>query len=294
MDSHADTFVAGKNCVPMNYTERTCDVQPYSDDYDPVKNIPIITAATGYTSAHGMNYILVFPEAIYMPTLEHSLCNPNQLRHFGTIVQDNPYADTPMGITTADHSFTACFQSKGTDISLQTWAPSQADLQRYPHIILSSSQLWNPRAIKFPGISMLEKEEIEVRNVRAVKIENFEEECIHEKDMLFDISDLRRSIISSARVTEGDLYSRRVQASRRVQDQGLLSVSDPVHDTTAPPDGTPPVFPGPLEEHDIQPPRTFLSSDRHSKTTPEDLSERWGLSIAQSMLTLKATTRMLV
>ena len=176
-----------------------------------------------------------------------------------------------MGITTADHSFTACFQSKGTDISLQTWAPSQSDLERYPHIVLSSSQLWNPRAIKFPGISMLEKEEIEVRNVRAVKIENFEEECIHEKDMLFDISDLRRSIISSARITEGDLCSRRIQASRRIQvtqDRQLLSVSDPVPDTPTPPNGTPPVFPGPLEEHEIQPPCTFLSSDRHSKTTP--------------------------
>jgi hypothetical protein len=67
-DSHEDTFVAGKNCVPLHYTDRSCDVQPYSDDYAPVKNVPIITAATGYTSATGMNYILVFPEALYMPS----------------------------------------------------------------------------------------------------------------------------------------------------------------------------------------------------------------------------------
>ena len=60
VDSHADSFVAGKNCIPMHYTERSCDVQPYSDDYAPVKNVPIITAATGYTSANGLNYILVF------------------------------------------------------------------------------------------------------------------------------------------------------------------------------------------------------------------------------------------
>jgi hypothetical protein len=61
VDSHADSFVAGKNCIPMHYTERSCDVQPYSDDYAPVKNVPIVTAATGYTSANGLNYILVFP-----------------------------------------------------------------------------------------------------------------------------------------------------------------------------------------------------------------------------------------
>jgi hypothetical protein len=57
---------------------------------------------------------------------------------------------------------------------------------------------------------------------------------------------------------------------------------------------TPSTEPGPLNEHEIQPPHTFLSQDRHSRTTPEELSERWGLSIAQAKLTLKATTRNLV
>ena len=45
---------------------------------------------------------------------------------------------------------------------------------------------------------------------------------------------------------------------------------------------------------DIGLPRTFLSSKRHSSTTPEDLIERWGLSLAQATLTLKATTQKLV
>ena len=120
VDSHADSFVAGKNCVPMHYTERSCDVQPYSDDYAPVKNVPIVTAATGYTSAKGLNYILVFPQALYLPTLGHSLFNPNQLCQFGTIVQDNPYNTTPMHITTNDGGFIACLQSKGTDIFITT------------------------------------------------------------------------------------------------------------------------------------------------------------------------------
>ena len=45
-DSHADTFVAGKNCISLHYTDRSCDVQPYSDEYTPMKNVPIITATT--------------------------------------------------------------------------------------------------------------------------------------------------------------------------------------------------------------------------------------------------------
>jgi hypothetical protein len=54
------------------------------------------------------------------------------------------------------------------------------------------------------------------------------------------------------------------------------------------------VLPGPLEEHEIMPLHTFLSKDRHSRTTPEELSERWGLSVAQAALTLKSTTRRLI
>ena len=41
---------------------------------------------------------------------------------------------------------------------------------------------------------------------------------------------------------------------------------------------------------DIGLPRIFLSSKQHSSKTPEDLSERWRLSLAQATLILKATT----
>ena len=30
LDSHADTIVAGSNCVIMHYTGRECDVSPYT------------------------------------------------------------------------------------------------------------------------------------------------------------------------------------------------------------------------------------------------------------------------
>ena len=78
---------------------------------------------TGYTSPSGHSYILVMHEALWMPQLQHSLFNPNQFCHFGTIVQDNPYADTPMVVTSLGGDFIACLQTKGTDIFLKTWAP---------------------------------------------------------------------------------------------------------------------------------------------------------------------------
>ena len=50
MDSHADTFVAGRNCIPLHFTERVCEVMPYSEDYETKKDIPIVQVLTGYTN----------------------------------------------------------------------------------------------------------------------------------------------------------------------------------------------------------------------------------------------------
>jgi hypothetical protein len=238
-------------------------VQPYSDDYAPVKNVPIITAATGCTSANGLNYILLFPEAPYLPNLGHSLFNPNQLRHF-----------------TRDNAFAACLQSKGTDIFITTWAPTSLDLERYPHVTLCASHPWNPREIRFPGISSLEQEEIEVRNIRALAKEEHEVELeqVQEEDLRFDVSQFRDRTVSSARITHDDMDRKKQQARiHEIQRKEL-----------------PPIISGPLEEHELTLPHTFLSKDRHSNTAPEDLSEKWGLSVAHAALTHKATTQRLI
>ena len=78
LDSHANTTVAGNNCAIINNTYRSCDVAPFLEKYTPMKDIPIVSAATGFTSSNGRNYILVFYEALYMPNMRHTLINPNQ------------------------------------------------------------------------------------------------------------------------------------------------------------------------------------------------------------------------
>ena len=46
LDSHADTIVAGRNCVVLNYVGKECDVTAYRDDYEAIKNVPIANVAT--------------------------------------------------------------------------------------------------------------------------------------------------------------------------------------------------------------------------------------------------------
>ena len=50
-----------------------------------------------------------------MPTLKHSLINPNQLRHYQTIVKDGPYDEQKrMWIEASDGDLVICLKSEGT------------------------------------------------------------------------------------------------------------------------------------------------------------------------------------
>ena len=171
LDSHSDTTVAGKNCVILCYIDCGCDVSPFSDKYTPMKDVPILSADTGYTSANVQNYILVFNEALYIKEMQHTLINPNQCRHFGTEIQDNPYdADKPMAISSPDSEFTVFLQSEGTIIFLETWYPSHKYLEVHTHINMTSRNHWNPHQIQFPQTKYYVQEEIKGRNVSATSI----------------------------------------------------------------------------------------------------------------------------
>ena len=50
----------------------------------------------------------------------------------------------------------------------------------------------------------------------------------------------------------------------------------------------------PINPAAIKVQNTFLSSERHTNTASEYLSERWSISVAQAALTLKATTQRLM
>ena len=262
-DTHADTFVAGRNCTLVHFTERVCDVMPYADDYAPKTAIPIVRAATGYTAANGTRFILMFNEALWMPELEDSLMNPNQLRHFGVEVQDNPYHQEPMVIRKDDdeQEFVACLKTEGTNIFIDTWTPSDDDMGTYKHIELTSPKVWNPHEVRFPGLSAADRGEIEEVNVSAVEVEPREP-----ADMLRFGDQYGEPM----KIFDIQAFNYRIMKSRVIE----TKVSD-----------------GPLLEDEMMPPRTFISSKRHSNTTPEDLSEVWNISVEQAKMTLEATTQ---
>ncbi|MFM8622587.1 MAG: hypothetical protein ACKOB3_04325, partial [Holophagaceae bacterium] len=151
LDSHADTCVLGANFVILSYTGRVCDVAPYSPEYDSIKNIPIVSGATAWTlPSTGETFILIINEAIWMGgSLSHSLINPNQLRSFGTTVQDNPFA-THLTITDPEDRITVPMTMDGTNVVATTRTPTQQEIDNCPHIHLTSDHEWNPGTFRTP------------------------------------------------------------------------------------------------------------------------------------------------
>jgi hypothetical protein len=66
LDSHDDTCVAGPNFHIDEYTGEECDVTPYSPDYKPMTNIPIVNASTAFTNDEtGEAVILCFNQLLW-------------------------------------------------------------------------------------------------------------------------------------------------------------------------------------------------------------------------------------
>jgi hypothetical protein len=254
LDSHADTIVLGQNAIVLQYTNRVCDVAPYADSYEPIRDVPIVRGATAVTNqTTGETSILVFNEAIWMADhLEHSLLNPNQMRHHGVTVQDNPYSDTSLHISSVDDDFTMAMQADGTVIFFDSRTPTEYELAHCPHIELSSNAPWNPRDVRFPTPMHHVEEGHLVHQVRVSGTQDTAKR--------FDLSEAR------------EIHLTRVMAERLISEIRVSEI-------------------GVDEPADVPLPRTFTSDKRHTGVSAKDLSERWFIGLAQAIETIKATTQ---
>ncbi len=153
LDTRADTCCAGRNCRPIFYTGQQCEVQGFHDTFAPVPDVPIATVATAWSDPlTGEAYILIFHEALYFGNnMDHSLINPNQLRHYGVTVNDNPYdRATAMGIE-LENDDRIPFYSQGSAIFFTSRYPSDEELESYPHVVLTCDKPWDPHGLVMPG-----------------------------------------------------------------------------------------------------------------------------------------------
>ena len=159
LDSHADVSCIGKHARVMEvFSGRVCNVQPFNDTYDSIKNVKTVNSAFAYDDEEGHTYILEVNQALdFTGSMEHSLLCPNQARIHGTIVNDVPKFLDHTGNST--HSVIPA-RSK-VDIPLSMNGPVSYIPVRYPtdeemdqceHLTLTDPDSeWDPQCLN--GIS---------------------------------------------------------------------------------------------------------------------------------------------
>jgi hypothetical protein len=151
LDSHADTTVAGSTCRVLEFTENFCDVFPFSENYEPMKQVPIAKVATAYDHpSSGETFILVFGQAIYLgDKLEHTLICPNQARYNGVVVDDVPRHLSHDNKSThslyfPDQDVRLPLQLKGVISYLNTRYPSQQEVDNCRWLVVTNDANWDP------------------------------------------------------------------------------------------------------------------------------------------------------
>lgn len=154
LDSHANMVVVGKNCRVLRSTGRTVDVNPFTPDYDAMRQVPVVDAALFYECpTTGSEYLLVVLGAIFVKAMQHNLVPPFIMREAGITVNETAkiHVDQP---TVNDH---AIIMPKGTlriPLSLHgtfsyfdTRAPSEKQVEEIQDVhLLTPEWRWNPHS----------------------------------------------------------------------------------------------------------------------------------------------------
>ena len=163
-------------------------------------------------SISGKHLILIFNEAIWLvDQMQHTLLNPNQLRSFGMLVKDDPFAlDETIRIESENRDAVLPLHTEGTIIYLDTWTPTDEDLSQFPHIIMTSTHPWNPSEVQFPNTSRRVEEELTMRSIASsttdhgmstIKIDDF----LDREDCLYSTGKLSHRMLSGVRVLEAPI-----------------------------------------------------------------------------------------
>ena len=232
LDSHADMVVLGSNAVVLHYTGNECKVSPYSNEYEAISNMPVVHGATLWTDQNdNQGYILVFNEALWMgDSLPHSLINPNQLRAYGTLVQDNPFSHDPLVIEPPNNDVAIPLSTLGTIIYTDTHIPTQEELAALPHGVSTPDSPWDPHHIQFPSHDM---EVVKINATQAHKrgqlIDNVERDL---QGTVHDPATLITRLISSIQVhnpmvTKDDLpMAKTFHSTERKQNVSATDISE--------------------------------------------------------------------
>ena len=90
LDSHANMVCLGKHCTVIRRTGQNVRVNAFASAVGSLKQVPLVDAAIVYEDNNSQQYLLVFYNALYIPSMENHLIPPFILREAGLRVDETP------------------------------------------------------------------------------------------------------------------------------------------------------------------------------------------------------------
>ena len=174
IDTRADTCCFGSNFVPIYFTGEACDVTPFSNTYEAMKDIKICGACTAYDDKRtGETIILEFNQGLWFGNqIPASLINPNQCRHNGISLCDDPFDPyRELGIYDPFTKISIPLEVTGTTVGLTTRLPTRDEMVYCQRIIMTSENQWNPHTVQLKQVTTEQSELDKINdgvNIKAV------------------------------------------------------------------------------------------------------------------------------
>jgi hypothetical protein len=265
-DTNADTCCLGRNFLILHYTTRAADVYAYDKSYKPLEGVPIVAGATAYDDpSSGLTYILIFNKSLYYGTkLNHSLINPNQIRSYGIGFWDNPFDRQRGLVIDVNDELKVPLQSRGTKLQFVSRTPTQDELIQCPGIVMTSPTPWNPNDVTLNEATT----STPVGSTPAYRISHISKVgSVNHYEYTDPTSDesLLHAINPCLVNLRAHLLSRTIKQTTPKYDHDL---------------------------EDVPARHTYVSTERHSKVTSDNLAERFVcIGPEHAKATLRATTQ---
>ena len=158
LDSHANMVVLGRNTFIFDSPpKRTCDVQPFDPNLGAVTKVPIVDGAVAYDCPFThKTYILIFRNALHLPSLHHNLLPPFILREAGLIVNETAkiHCHKPTNenhaIISKDPDLIIPLQLNGIFSFFHTRTPTEEEMESDNIIFFTpDAYTWNPYQSNF-------------------------------------------------------------------------------------------------------------------------------------------------